>query len=759
VPPTTPTLDAFYDHILYSNPFAINRVVPASLRIEDAQGVHQKPFARLVELAGEASRQHTGLGVMLWGEAGIGKSHLLARLAAWAGSEHKHAIFVYLANLQAEPEQLPRSLLRCVMSILTLGRTNRLYETPLYRLVNAAIRHALQDDGSRTRSWNEAERAYTRLVDDLCSQSPAQAAVLNRQVFEVLFHFFRSAYLSRGEGSDGGTAALAVRWLSGDSVDVDEAKALGLSPGPRREEGVALTDDLQVQNVLVALARVASYRRQPLILCFDQVDTLEPEQFSALARFLHALLDGANNLLVITSGVRAVLTRWEADAVIPRSTWERLALHEVELQRVNVGEARQIVQARLQPFQEPFVCLGPVKERVTKDYLFPLGDRWAEEFLTGKLEVRPRDVINWAREGWRRQQDALKQAGGSLWLENWEASQSTKESHSEPSEEEIQTLIDAKVTLKLLEHKRQRQLGPQTLPPDGDNLAGLLHSLLQRCLGTIQFPSLLGMQRLVRPKYGQRPPYDLVLRQRSGPDGKETRSGLLCLVVSNRTSMSAFLRRLIQDTQPPERLFLIADERRPLDPAAAGREYLEKLQQRHGDRFVGVTLTFDQYAELDALQATVGLAKSGDLEIELPAGRSRRVAEPEVVASHLRQQRYSGHPLLRLLLDSGQTPAPAHKPLTEPATPVPVPVEEPMGNGLQLDIQDLRQFIMGRLAITMGASSNELAVQYRDYLLRKQVQLGLDVCKSRLEEVARGLHQEGHINATPHDDYLYLLSK
>lgn len=66
---------------------------------------------------------------------------------------------------------------------------------------------------------------------------------------------------------------------------------------------------------------------------------------------------------------------------------------------------------------------------------------------------------------------------------------------------------------------------------------------------------------------------------------------------------------------------------------------------------------------------------------------------------------------------------------------------------------------MGRLAITMGASSNELAVQYQEYLLRKHVQWELETCKSRLEETARSLHQEGLVNATPHDDYLYLLSK
>ena len=69
--------------------------------------------------------------------------------------------------------------------------------------------------------------------------------------------------------------------------------------------------------------------------------------------------------------------------------------------QVSFWQARQIVQARLQPFQEPFLSLNAVKTLVQKDYLFPLGEVWAEEFFAGKIDVRPRDVINWAREGWR----------------------------------------------------------------------------------------------------------------------------------------------------------------------------------------------------------------------------------------------------------------------------------------------------------------------------------------------------------------------
>jgi hypothetical protein len=558
------TLDSFFEHVLYSNPFAVNRVALYTPAREDAPQVHHKQFTQLVELANKAHEQQLGYGAMLWGEAGIGKSHLLARLGNWAGSDHRHALFVYITNLQAEPEQLPRSLLRCVVSILTRGRTGHFSRTPLYRMLNATIRHALQDDGTRSYSWAAAEAAYEELVDHLCDRGPGHAAVVDRRTYRVLFEFFRASYVGRDQPDDA-LGSLAVRWLGGEFLDPDEARKLSIPLGSRGQEPVGLTDDEEIKKALVTLAQMAFYNQRPLLLCFDQVDNLEPEQFSALARFLHALLDSAGNLLVITCGVRATMTTWQT-GVVQDSTWDRLAQQKVELQRISVIEAKEIVQARLQPFQEPFLAVDEIKQRIEKDYLFPLGQGWSGEFLGNKVDLRPRDVINWANEGWRRRQAAIKERGGQAWLQSWDGTMPPGVQPAEPSEDEIQQQIDNKVTLKLQEHTHQRRLEPHTLPADGDNLAGLLHAVLQRCLPTLPAltqpgsPSqqVLRVERQVRPRYGQRPPYDLILHERNA-DGKETKTGLLCLVVANRTSMAAFLKRLAQDAQPPDRIFLITD--------------------------------------------------------------------------------------------------------------------------------------------------------------------------------------------------------
>src|SRR5262249_18438932 len=110
------------------------------------------------------------------------------------------------------------------------------------------------------------------------------------------------------------------------------------------------------------------------------------------------------------------------------------------------------------------------------------------------------------------------------------------------------------------------------------------------------------------------------------------------------------LRRLVSDAAPPPWVFLITDERTGLPLGPRGADYYKQLHQRGQPRFRHLQLTFSQYAELDALQGTVGLARSGDLEIELPGGKTQTIPPEEVIASHQRQGRYGTAPILRELL-------------------------------------------------------------------------------------------------------------
>ena len=97
-------------------------------------------------LAGKAMKAPSGIGVALLGGAGVGKSHLLSRLYRWANEPAPEggprACYVYLHNILADPDRLPRYLLKYVVSRLSQGGRGPLFQTPLFGFLDRAIRHA-----------------------------------------------------------------------------------------------------------------------------------------------------------------------------------------------------------------------------------------------------------------------------------------------------------------------------------------------------------------------------------------------------------------------------------------------------------------------------------------------------------------------------------------------------------------------------------------------------------------------------------------
>ena len=470
-------------------------------------------------------------------------------------------------------------------------------------------------------------------------------------MYEVLFQFFRSA-CEAAEGRDNGmTAALAIRWLSGEALDPEEAARFGSCS----EQAGAWADNEQVKHVLVALSRLAAADERPFVLAFDQVDNMEDEQFAALARFLEALIDAAPNLLAVTAGVQTTLVHWRQTNVIQHSAWDRLGQFEVGLQRLTAAQSRQLIQARLTDFLGPFAALGPIQERLRTDPLFPLGAPWYKQHLQDKVDIRPRDVVNWAREGWRRQQETLARRGGRAWLADWTGRTADEGIGNQPTADEMENAVDRAVGDVVAAHAAALRRNPAETPPDADRMAALFHVLLTQCAERSDASNL---RRLPAADNGPRPPYDLEFTHSGGRES--VRTGLLFVAVNHATSVAAFLRRLTEVSSPPQRFFLITDERMKLPLGPAGANYLKELQQRFNTSFVHRELSIAELADLESLQAAVLQARSGDLEATLQLDRAYSVSEREVIESHHRCGRYRASRLLRELLTA--TPASAEPP-------------------------------------------------------------------------------------------------
>jgi hypothetical protein len=742
-PTTSPpaTLEAFLERLQAGNPFLANRVVRAwAADAIDVPGIHEAEFRRLTALARQAHQEDRGIGVVIWGEAGVGKSHLLARLGRWARVQSPPACFVYLHNLQASPERLPRYVLRAVLSVLDNAQTPPLYRNPLFRVLNDVLRKALQMEGRSRGSWAQIEGAFRKLLDLLAARDPSHGVLFDRVIYDVLFRFYKSAHPVQG-GREERAAGLALRWLSGEALDPAEARTLGLSPDVRGQ--VALADNQHVKQVLVALTRLAGLSGSPFLLCFDQVDNLDEDQVKALARFLHDLLDSAGNLLLVTTGVRETMLGFVQRGVITGTSWDRVGQVELPLGRLRGRQGRELLEAHLQRFLKD---VGPeeVKELARQDLLFPLGSGWLEQRLRHLADYRPRDLLTWAAERWRQQQDRLQALPGRQWLEHWQEGVIPGQPRPEPQLlPDAAPAVDQAVARRLEEETQRRRQGPVVLPPSETHLQDLVYMLLKQFRVAYPAAARPEVHLVIQPHSGPRKPYDLEIRQRRGQNGHLLRVGMRFLVTENGNTAAAALRLLAKDAAPPDRVVLVTDEREPPPLGSKGSRWLDHLE-RVPARFRHLRLAFEDYAELDALRAVLEAAHAGQLDLELPSGQSYLVSEQDVVEAYRRLDRYLAQPLLCELLGEEAAGAAAGAPTGK----------DPLAG---VSDKDIREFVAAQVGMENGVPLQTVAERYADRLAAgTQAPIDSSRCLARVREVTTRMAQDGVLEIDATDQRLSL---
>ena len=720
------TLDGFFAATRDSNPFSSNRVSEPSSDAAsiDVTTIHDDEYRNLLRRAREAHDGAQAVGVMLLGAAGIGKSHLLARLWKW-GEKEDQAVYVFLHNLLASPERLPRYLLRSVIGLLTNGRRcDR--NAKLYVLMHAVVKRALKEAkvSKRDLTWENCRAAFERLTAPLTAE---------RRAFDVLLQFFRVVNLRNTSAPmDLALAEAAVDWLAGDGIDADTASCLGIPVAGA--ESVALQDDQDIEQVLIALAELASLAGRPFVLCLDQVDNLDHANIRSLFRFLHALIDHAQNLLVVTSGVRESMLELEREGVIPEAAAARVAQYRIELRRVRPPGARQILESRLERFLEPFVELPRIHSVVQEETLFPLGLDWFSETIGSEVELRPRRVLTWARDRWEDQQILIDRLGADAWLAGWPHPQVS----DAPIDEPLEAAIDRAVNAKVHECIAQRKLHKGSLPPDDDNLSQLAETLLRRCLDRHERSALVDVERTAKSAGDKSTPYHLLVRTRR-TDGKEERTGVTFVCTRDGRVTRGVLRRMEEDGVPPDLRLLVTDEERaPLSTSETTRKHYGALARLGSRRFRHIKLDFDGYAQLDAMASVIAMAQVGDLDVEHRRGVVRPVTEVEVVESLRRCDRLLQHPLLRELL-AKEEPEPAETPApVDPAT--------------KFDRDDLSKAILHELGWRFGVNASEIAKVY----IRSHPDLDFEGVRAAIRDVAERMHQRKQLHATPHNEELFL---
>jgi hypothetical protein len=238
----------------------------------DVPRIHEGAFRVCQEAYRRVAEDRLSWSVLLYGEAGCGKTHLLSRVRKWLGGE-----------LEAKPEA-PPALFVAVRMETGPGH--------VWRHLRRRFAEELLRASGLTNLDAILERYASANGGDLATAlENAPVRDLGHDLMRVLEHF-----------AAGHQRRLCRAWLVGDGISESDLRALNLPQpsSPDTEDDLAEYD---ARRFVLAMTRLCA--PAPVVFCFDQIEALGLSQqnsgYGAFARMGASLIDETGNSLVIST--------------------------------------------------------------------------------------------------------------------------------------------------------------------------------------------------------------------------------------------------------------------------------------------------------------------------------------------------------------------------------------------------------------------------------------------------------------------------
>ena len=556
-----------------SNPFS-NWIVadPWDTEEGDVSEIGRKAFQTCLEAIGTTAQRHKSTSILLYGEPGSGKTHLIRRLrthlALRRSEKLPRAIFVYI-RMETSAAMIWRHIRRRLVEDLL--RPAGSYSTQLsgllmQRLAMPGSRGALIDEWKREISGGAPlnTEAFAEVLEVILNHIPPDC-LQTLEIFDQLDgeqdlpwemrQALRHVTHRRHE-------MLTRAWLRGDSLAEADLGRIGLST---REDDTGDVEE-RAKLAVVALARFAG-PGTPIVLCLDQLEALETPPgdlsgFAAFGRAVSTLHDGTVNL-VLVSCIQSSYRQSLENA--GKANFARIAEFEGLLPLLGREEAARLLHSRRAFAGNPAIGRG-------EGPLWPFQETDLSEVFDQSGLASARRILSKASEKFGQDPGSVAEFLESEWHRLMDEA-----SHSDANDID-QILDDGIKSLASLQGR---------------------HLVTKMTAGDISF--------LVRSASG-----DVAVS--------------LCNQ-KNSSSMSGQLRRL-KDLKPGERharLVILRDPRLPIGKAArSARAYLSELA-RTGARLIHPSL--EALYALDALRRLLAAAKSGNVTLKGESIRSQTVAE------------------------------------------------------------------------------------------------------------------------------------
>lgn len=336
------------------NPFASMAVGSPWLDAPaDVRSIHQQAFQQLQSSYQQVLLGQSPISVVVTGEPGSGKTHLLSRLKRYLQEQGQ----------QQGKEKPWYVYVRCNASSQTIWRhLQRCLATDLLKAGQASS--SQQDNASR--------------FEEFLRENPERARQANH-------HGLQRALNNLGNGRH---TLGAMAWLRGEPLSPSDLEILGIES---EKEGEDRSRESEARQVVEALLRVLS--PLPIVICFDQVEALETYPgdqagYHAFGQMVSLLVDGEHRKLLLIS---CIVSDYEVqlESLPNRSDQDRLLQEKISLKPIEWEAGAELIRSRLD--QEP--TLEEQRAKRPRQPFWPLEEAPLRELFAKTGRCLPRKLI------------------------------------------------------------------------------------------------------------------------------------------------------------------------------------------------------------------------------------------------------------------------------------------------------------------------------------------------------------------------------
>jgi hypothetical protein len=364
------------------NPFDIINLKPTNFWAEEqdsklmVESIHKEAIIEIEGLLDLVGQDHRSRTVLLAGESGSGKSYLLGRLKRTLNPK---AFFAYILCNWADSSNIWRHILRhTVDSLIQVPEGEK--ESQLMLWLKSLTAFTSSDITKRIFNdnfWEALQSNRQKFIKHL-KDSYKKAGIYNPDMFFGVLHD-----LANPELYD-----LACEWLRGDDLNEDSMKEIKVKTCIDTEDAA--------KNILANFGRIST-QTQPIVLCFDNLDTMPqlPEGFLDIQPFFNVNTtihgDNLKNFLVIISVITNTLKR-HFDRILPA---DKAGIHKtIQLKPITIKQAEALWAYQLQPLHQ---LASPRPESP----IFPLNREMLDKTSPGG-KTMPRNALALGRQEYQK---------------------------------------------------------------------------------------------------------------------------------------------------------------------------------------------------------------------------------------------------------------------------------------------------------------------------------------------------------------------